>query len=109
MGKGRVRVYRPFFICTRFFKKNNFKFGNFRHEKITEKKTILLTDDEDMILDIGENAMRRWGYNVISANSGSKALKIYEKERDRIDLVMLDMILGDIGGHEVYKQLRKIK
>ena len=76
---------------------------------LERKKTILLIDDEDMILDIGENALRRWGYNVISADSGKKAIGIYEKERDRIDLVMLDMILGDIGGHEVYRRIKKIK
>lgn len=78
-------------------------------KKVERKKTILLIDDEDMILDIGEIALRRWGYNVISADSGKKALQIYEEERDHIDLVLLDMILGDINGNEVYKRLKKIK
>ena len=74
----------------------------------SNKKTILLVDDEEMILDIGETAMNRWGYDIIPAASGETAVTIYQKEKDRIDLVVLDVILSDISGDEVLSCIQKI-
>jgi two-component system, cell cycle sensor histidine kinase and response regulator CckA len=73
------------------------------------KKTILLVDDEELILEIGKNAMSRWGYDVIPVNSGVNALKIFIKNKDSIDLVVLDMVLGDMHGEEVYVKLKAMK
>ncbi len=70
--------------------------------------TILLVDDEPMILEIGEEMLGRMGYRVLVAQGGEEALHVYEKEKDRVGLVILDMILPDMNGGEVYDRLKEI-
>jgi two-component system cell cycle sensor histidine kinase/response regulator CckA len=72
------------------------------------RETILLIDDEDMILDIGAKMLERLGYKVITATGGRQGLEIYEKNRDKIDLVILDMIMPDFGGKKTFENLRRI-
>jgi len=71
-------------------------------------ETILLVDDEEMITDIGGKMLKKLGYRVVLAESGRKALKIFEKLHSRIDLVILDMIMPDMGGSETFDQLKAI-
>lgn len=71
-------------------------------------ETILLVDDEDVILEVNEKIMQSLGYKVLSANSGKGAVEIYKQNQDKIDIVVLDMIMPDIGGGEAYELLRKI-
>lgn len=70
--------------------------------------TILLVDDESIILDIGEEMLQKLGYHVLVARGGKEALEIYGRERDRVGLIILDMILPDMGGGEVYDRLKKL-
>jgi two-component system cell cycle sensor histidine kinase/response regulator CckA len=75
-------------------------------QTLTGRETILLVDDEEMIADIGRRMLEKLGYNVLSADSGKKALSIYEAQGDRIGLVILDMIMPDMGGSETFDQLK---
>ena len=75
---------------------------------ISGSGTVLLVDDEDMIIDVGERMLKKLGYDVITAKSGREAIEVYERHRDRIDLVILDMIMPDMGGGETYGRLREI-
>jgi two-component system cell cycle sensor histidine kinase/response regulator CckA len=72
------------------------------------RETILLIDDEEMILDIGAKMLEGLGYEVITATGGRQGLEIYEKNQDRIDLVILDMIMPDFGGKKTFENLRRI-
>ena len=86
---------------------------------VTEKKapesmvkgteSILLVDDEGMIIEVGTKMLTRFGYKVITARSGGEALEIYRAEHERIDLVVLDMIMPDMSGGETFKHLKAIK
>jgi len=69
---------------------------------------VLLVDDEEMVLEIGEELLRALGYDVVTARNGRDALKVYGKERNTIDLIILDMIMPAMGGGEVYDQLKQI-
>jgi len=71
--------------------------------------TILLVDDEDVILQVGREMLELMGYDVLLASSGKEALRIFEVEKDNIDLVVLDMIMPDISGGEVYEQMIRTK
>ena len=71
-------------------------------------ETILLVDDEKVIVNAGTQMIERLGYEVLSAKSGNEALKIYERSHGRIDLVILDMIMPDLNGSKVYDLLRAI-
>ena len=71
-------------------------------------ETVLLVDDEEMIIDVGKRLLEKLGYKVLIAGSGNEALKIYNKNRDKIDMVILDMIMPEMDGGETYDMLRKI-
>lgn len=70
------------------------------------RETILLVDDEEMIAEAGKRMLEKLGYRVFLAQSGQTALKIYERYRDRISLVILDMILPGMGGSEIFDLLK---
>lgn len=71
-------------------------------------ETILLVDDEETILDIGQEMLRAYGYTTITAKSGERALEIYKKEKNRIDLVILDLGMPVMGGYKCLTELIRI-
>lgn len=71
-------------------------------------ETVLLVDDEEGIRQVGREMLEAMGYKVLSASDGQQALGIYKKNRDRIDLVLLDMVMPNMGGAETYDGLKKI-
>ena len=70
--------------------------------------TILLIDDETIVTTIGVEMLESLGYQVIEANTGPEALRIYERYGHAIDLVILDIIMPGMGGNEVYHRLKSI-
>lgn len=72
-------------------------------------KTVLLVDDEDVILNVGSEILQELGYRVITARSGKEALKIYSAKKDQIDIVVLDMIMPDMSGGETYDSIKALK
>lgn len=76
--------------------------------RISGTGTILFVDDEKMIIDVGRAILKKLGYNVITATGGQEAVDVYEKNRDKIDLVVLDMIMPDMNGSEVFDRIMEI-
>jgi DNA-binding NtrC family response regulator len=74
-----------------------------------EKRTILIVDDEKMVLEVEALMLEKMGFKTLKANSPEKAYRIYEIEKDNIDLVILDMIMPGDNGAEAYQKLKKIK
>ena len=72
------------------------------------KGTILLADDEKMVLDIGVQMLKRLGFNVIAVESGKKAVEAFQEKNDSIDLVILDLVMPDLGGAEVVDAIKGI-
>jgi CheY-like chemotaxis protein len=70
--------------------------------------TILLIDDEEMIIKVGKELLQELGYDVLSARSGQEAIELYGKNADKIDLVIMDMIMPGMGGGETFDRLKKI-
>jgi len=70
--------------------------------------TVLLVDDEEMIIDVGIQILENLGYSVLSARSGTEAMEVYQAHQDEIILVILDMIMPDLGGGETFDRLKKI-
>ena len=71
-------------------------------------ETILLVDDEETILEIGQEMLREYGYTTITAESGERAVEIYKSEENRIDLVILDLGMPGMGGHKCLTELIRI-
>jgi two-component system cell cycle sensor histidine kinase/response regulator CckA len=85
-----------------------------KHVKLAEgiikgTGTILLVDDEESVLKVGVRTLNMLGYTVLEARDGHEAVGIYKTDKHRIDLVILDMIMPDMGGGKVYDLLRAIK
>jgi two-component system cell cycle sensor histidine kinase/response regulator CckA len=72
------------------------------------KGKILLVDDEETVIEVGAAMLTQAGYSVISATSGREALDIYKQRSMEIALVILDMIMPDLGGSEVFDLIKKI-
>jgi CheY-like chemotaxis protein len=71
-------------------------------------ENVLIVDDEELILDVGQRLLRRMGYAVLTARNGKEAIEIYSRQKDDIEMVILDMIMPDMSGGEVYDRLREI-
>jgi CheY-like chemotaxis protein len=71
-------------------------------------ETILLVDDEDMIIDVGRDVIQKLGYKVMTAESGKKAIEIYKNKQEEIDMVVLDMVMPEMGGGDVYDHLKEV-
>jgi PAS domain S-box-containing protein len=72
-------------------------------------ETILLVDDEPYILDVGVKMLQKMGYTVLKACCGEEAVCIFNDLHRQIDLVIVDMIMPDIGGGEVFDRLRAVR
>ncbi len=72
------------------------------------KETLLLVDDEEMILDVGRDILEILGYKVLVASSGQEALEVYQENFSRIDMVILDMIMPGMDGRKIYQRLKEI-
>jgi nitrogen-specific signal transduction histidine kinase/ActR/RegA family two-component response regulator len=71
-------------------------------------ETILLIDDEKMIIEVGRKMMESLGYLVVAAGKGEEALTLYRKRYDHIDLIILDMIMPYMGGKDVFNRIKEI-
>ncbi len=57
---------------------------------------------------VGQQLLESMGYTVFLAKSGKEAIETYKKNKDKIDMVLLDMIMPEIGGSETYDRLKEI-
>ncbi len=71
------------------------------------RETVLLVDDEAMIRDLGRRALERAGYEVVTAGDGREALQVLSERPDEVDLMILDMSMPGLSGHDVLAKLRE--
>lgn len=74
----------------------------------TGTETLLLVDDEEMVLEIGKEMLDELGYHTFIACSGQEAIEIYLQEKGKIHLIILDMIMPEMSGGQTYEELQKI-
>lgn len=73
-----------------------------------KSKAILLVDDEDIVRDVGVQMLEAFGYKAYEAGSGEEALKIFEDKQDEIQLIILDLVMPEMGGKEVFEKVKKL-
>lgn len=71
-------------------------------------ETILLVDDEPMIVDIAQEILGVLGYKVLTAGSGQEALEVYTRHQDTVNFCIIDMIMPHMSGSELFDRLKKI-
>jgi two-component system, cell cycle sensor histidine kinase and response regulator CckA len=104
-GQGTTfNIYLP--VSTQKEIKDQIKQQDDKIVKGTE--TILIVDDEAMIISVGRGLLESLEYTILTAQDGPSALAIYKESKDRIDLVILDMVMPEMNGGEVFDELKKI-
>ncbi|MDO5040318.1 response regulator transcription factor [Clostridium sp.] len=74
---------------------------------IFEKYKVLIIDDEQDIVDILETVLKREGFNnIFVANNGEDGIELFKKVKP--DIVLLDIMLPDISGYDVFNEIRKL-
>lgn len=71
--------------------------------------TILVVDDEEYILNADKAMLNELGYEVLLANGGKEAIRMFEENKDRINLLILDLIMPDLGGEIVYDRIKSLR
>jgi CheY-like chemotaxis protein len=71
-------------------------------------KTILIVDDERVIVDVTSKIVAGLGYEAMIALGGKEAVEIFSANPGRIDLVIMDMVMPGIGGDQAVEMMRAI-
>jgi two-component system cell cycle sensor histidine kinase/response regulator CckA len=74
---------------------------------LTGAGTLLLVEDEDAVRLFSCRALRNKGYNVLEARSGEEALEVLNKEGDKVDLIVSDVVMPQMDGPTLYKHVRE--
>ncbi len=77
-------------------------------EILKGSETVLLVDDEEIVINVGGDLLRRLGYEVLIARGGEEAINLFEERKEDVDIVLLDMVMPDMGGGETFDRLREI-
>jgi signal transduction histidine kinase/PAS domain-containing protein len=68
-------------------------------------QTILFVDDEDLLLTMGQMILSSYGYTVLTASSGQKALEIFTQSKKKINLVITDLVMPNMSGRELTEKI----
>jgi len=79
-----------------------------RADDLTGSETILVVDDEDLLLTMGQAILTAYGYRVLLANSGKKALETLGAQNGNIDLVITDLVMPGMSGRELVEQIKHV-
>jgi two-component system cell cycle sensor histidine kinase/response regulator CckA len=71
-------------------------------------ETILLVEDEQLLLDAMKETLEEKGYRVLAARDGLEALDVYGRHSDDIDLVLADVGMPRLGGWDAYQRLKEM-
>lgn len=72
-------------------------------------ETILVVEDEAMVRDLATRLLRSLGYSLLEAGSGEEALSLLDHYRDRLDLVLTDVVMPQMNGVDLMLRLRQVR
>ena len=91
-----------------FTEPSNKEFNVKINSSAAQGKTILLIDDEEMVINISEMMLRRLGHKVLKAHNGYEGLKLFEENKSKVDLIISDLEMPKMNGKDLLTKLRKI-
>jgi CheY-like chemotaxis protein len=94
-----VRLYLP-------AEKRIVRDEGFTVDDLTGGQTILMVDDEDLLLTMGQTVLSAYGYRVFTANSGQKALDLLSRSPS-VDLVITDLVMPAMSGRELIERIHQ--
>ena len=96
-----VRVYLP-------AEKQAVRDHGLASDDLSGSQTILMVDDEDLLLTMGKTILSAYGYRVLTANGGQKALDILAQKDTSVDLVVTDLVMPAMSGRELVEHIRRL-
>lgn len=103
-GKGTCfKVYMP--VLEADFYENKVSKREIRRELRGRGETVLLVDDDRTTLSIAAKGLSRFGYKVLKTHGGEEGLEIFARNRDEIDVVILDYMMPGIDGLSLLKKI----
>ncbi len=102
LGKGTTfKIYLPL--------KEKADFSKIDLSALKGNETILVVDDDSQTRQYVSSFLKDYGYNIVEAENGQQALEIFEKNKENIDLYLIDLVMPGISGIEVRKEIKNIK
>jgi two-component system, cell cycle sensor histidine kinase and response regulator CckA len=95
-----VRVYLP-------AEKRVVRDHGLASDDLNGNQTVLIVDDEDLLLTMGQTILCSYGYRVLTANGGQKALEILAQSDPPVDLVITDLVMPAMSGRELVEHIRR--
>ncbi len=77
-------------------------------ENLNGTETVLVVDDEDILLTMAETILSDYGYHVLTANSAQKALALLSRDDTNVNLVVTDLVMPTMGGRELVERIRQL-
>ena len=77
-------------------------------ENLHGAETILVVDDESLMLTMAETILSEYGYCVLTASSGQKALAILSRDDVQVNLIITDLVMPTMGGREFIERARQL-
>jgi PAS domain S-box-containing protein len=71
--------------------------------------TVLIIDDEEVVRRTAASGLERQGYSVVTAANGAEGLRVFEQRPGDVSLVLLDMTMPVMGGHETLQRIRRLR
>ena len=65
-------------------------------------------DDEEIVLETASSILKELGYKVTKCSSGAEALEIFQDPSQKIDLVILDLVMPGMNGHKVFEAMKVV-
>jgi len=72
-------------------------------------EVILVAEDEETLRYLARDILSDLGYRVILAKDGEEAVELYERSSEKIDLLLFDVVMPRVGGHEAYTRIRSLR
>jgi two-component system, cell cycle sensor histidine kinase and response regulator CckA len=70
---------------------------------------ILLAEDDQKVRELAERILKQAGYTVLAAKDGEEAVALFKENADGVALLLLDVVMPNLGGHEAFEQIRGIR
>ena len=70
--------------------------------------TVLIVDDEEIVVGVGKQMLEKLGYSVLIARTGQEAVDVYKNRPDDVDLVLMDMVMPGMEAGDTYDKLKSI-
>ncbi|MBU0673172.1 MAG: response regulator [Proteobacteria bacterium] len=107
--KGKGSTFKLLFPALEDTLPRSLDTSNNNEEQWRGQGTILLVDDDEIVLEVGKEMIEYLGFTVLTAVHGLEALEVFRRQPAAIDCVILDLTMPQMGGEEALVELRKIR